>query len=253
MTRTPSAQPAFRQDLADFWRFLRHPDLRRSPGRRAGGSLASDWWPGISLGRLLAWAAVLWLINAALLGPLSLLVAQKLGAEHRLDAGHVPVLIAVFWAPVVEELLFRYGMRRPGQAWWMVPLAIVLVSNPLRAPGWILLAIALLAACLPLRRGRISRGHWARAWRREYARVYGVVYHLVAVAFAAVHLHNFVFDRTTLWLLPFLVLPQWVTGLVLGWMRTRRGIGASMALHALFNAGPVLVILATLHFFPGSA
>ncbi|WP_019937971.1 type II CAAX prenyl endopeptidase Rce1 family protein [Bordetella sp. FB-8] len=253
MTRAICAPPTFRQDLADFWRFLRHPDLRRSPGRRASGSLKSDWWPGVSVGRLLAWAAVLWLVNAALFGPLSLHVAQKLGAEHRLDAEHVPVLIAILWAPVAEELLFRYCMRRPGQAWWMVPLAVVLVMNPLRVLGWIVLAIVLLAAWRPLRRGRIAHGHWARAWRREYVRVYGAIYHLVAVIFAAVHLHNFLLDRTTLWLLPFLVLPQWVTGLVLGWMRTRRGIGASMALHALFNAGPVLVIVATLHFFPGSA
>lgn len=253
MTRAPSAQPTFRQDLADFWRFLRHPDLRRSPGRRAGSSLASDWLPGVSFGRLLAWAALLWFVNAALFGPLSLQVAQKLGAEHRLDANHVPVLIAVFWAPIVEELLFRYGMRRPAQAWWMVPLAVVLVSHPLSVLGWIVLAFVLLMAQRPLRRGRISRGHWARPWRREYVRVYGAIFHLVALAFAAVHLHNFFFDKTTSWLLPFLVLPQWVTGLVLGWMRTRRGIGASMALHALFNAGPVLVIVLTLHFFPGSA
>ncbi|MGN6581558.1 MAG: CPBP family glutamic-type intramembrane protease [Bordetella sp.] len=253
MIRTASAPLSFRQDLADFWRFLRHPDLRRAPGRRAGSSLMSDWWPGISFGRLLAWAAVLWFVNAVLFGPLSLMVAQKLGAEHRLDAEHVPVLIAVLWAPMVEELLFRYGMRRPAQAWWLVPLAVVLVSHPLSFLSWVILAVALLLACRPLRRGRISRGHWARAWRREYARVYGAVFHGVALVFAAVHLHNFFFDKTTLWLLPFLVLPQWVTGLVLGWMRTRRGIGASMALHALFNAGPVLVIVMTLHFFPGSA
>ena len=253
MTRAMNAPLTFRQDLADFWRFLRHPDLRRSPGRRAGGSLMSDWRPGVSFGRLLAWAAVLWFINAVLFGPLSLMVAQQLGAEHRLDAEHVPVLIAVLWAPMVEELLFRYGMRRPAQAWWMVPLAIVLVMHPLSPLGWVLLAFVLSMACRPLRRGRISRGHWASAWRREYVRVYGVVYHGVALAFAAVHLHNFSFDKTTFWLLPFLVLPQWVTGLVLGWMRTRRGIGASMALHSLFNAGPVLLILLTLHFFPGSA
>ncbi|HEX7747162.1 MAG TPA: CPBP family glutamic-type intramembrane protease [Bordetella sp.] len=253
MNRAVSSPLTFRQDLADFWRFLRHPDLRRSPGRRAGSSLTSDWRPGVSFGRLLAWAALLWAINAVLFGPLSLMVAQKLGAEHRLDAEHVPVLIAVLWAPVVEELLFRYGMRRPAQAWWMVPLAIVLVSHPLSPVGWIMLVAVLLMACRPLRRGRISRGHWARGWRREYVRAYGLVYHGVALVFAAVHLHNFFFDKTTLWLLPFLVLPQWVTGLVLGWMRTRRGIGASMALHSLFNAGPVLIILLTLHFFPGSA
>jgi membrane protease YdiL (CAAX protease family) len=51
-------------------------------------------------------------------------------------------------------------------------------------------------------------------------------------------------------LLPLLVLPQWVTGLVLGWMRVRRGIGASIMLHAMFNGGPLLLIGLILHFAP---
>ena len=253
MNQAMPARLTFRQELADFLRFLWRPDLRRLPGRKASGSLTSDWWPGIRPGRLLAWAASLWFINLVLFGQLAVYVADKLGASHRLDPENVPVLMAVLWAPLVEEMLFRYGMRRPGLAWWLCPLAVVLVLHPMRPWSWALLACVLAAACLPLRRGRLARGHWASAWRREYARVYGVIYHLVALLFAAVHLHNFFFGKTTFWLLPVLVLPQWVTGLALGWMRTRRGIGASIALHSLFNAGPVAVIVLTLHFFPGSA
>jgi membrane protease YdiL (CAAX protease family) len=41
-----------------------------------------------------------------------------------------------------------------------------------------------------------------------------------------------------------------LTGLVLSWMRTRRGIGTSIAMHAMFNAGPVLVVLALLKWAP---
>ncbi|HEY0296769.1 MAG TPA: CPBP family glutamic-type intramembrane protease [Bordetella sp.] len=252
MDKASRGRLTFRQELADFWHFFRHPTLRRLPGRNASSSLGSDWWPGLRPGRLLAWAIALWVINMALFGPLAVAVADKLGAAHRLDPEHVPVLIAVIWAPMVEEMLFRYSMRRPAQALWLCPLAIVLVLWPVRPWSWVLLVCVLLAACLPLRRGRIARGRWASDWRREYVRRYGLIYHLVSLVFAAVHLHNFIFDKTTFWLLPFLVLPQWVTGLVLGWMRTRRGIGASMALHALFNGGPVAVILVMLRFLPGS-
>ena len=84
------------------------------------------------------------------------------------------------------------------------------------------------------------------AWRRQYLMHFGRVYHLSAIAFAVVHLNNFVLADTAYWMLPLLVLPQWATGLVLGWIRVRRGIGASVALHAIFNAGPMLLIMLVL-------
>ena len=49
-----------------------------------------------------------------------------------------------------------------------------------------------------------------------------------------------------------LVLPQWVTGQVLAWMRVERGIGAAMLLHALFNAGPLAVVWVGLQFANGA-
>ncbi|CFN63451.1 membrane protein [Bordetella pertussis] len=79
------------------------------------------------------------------------------------------------------------------------------------------------------------------------------MFHLVALTFAAVHLNNFSLSQTPVWLLPLLVLPQWATGLVLGWMRVRRGIGAAIALHALFNGGPVLMIWLLMTLMPAGA
>jgi membrane protease YdiL (CAAX protease family) len=64
------------------------------------------------------------------------------------------------------------------------------------------------------------------------------------------HLYNFNLHHTPLWLLPLLVLPQWLTGLVLGWLRVKRGIGASILLHAIFNGGPLLVVLLILRYAP---
>ena len=42
-----------------------------------------------------------------------------------------------------------------------------------------------------------------------------------------------------------------LTGLVLAWLRVRRGIGASIVLHAIFNGGPVLLIIGLLKLFDG--
>ena len=231
------------QELSDFWRFFRHADLRRLPGRRADSGVASDWWPGISIGKLFAWAGILWALNFVVLGPLAVMAATSGGAEHRMDVVSVPWMTAIFWAPLIEEMLFRYGLRRPRQALWVCPA--MLPSLLWGAQGWVMAwtACVLLLACLPLRQGHIKQAGWRRGWRRYYGHRFPWVYHLSALIFAGVHLNNFQLADTPFLMLPLLVLPQWSAGLVLGWMRVRRGIGASMMLHGLFNAGPVLLIL----------
>ncbi|AZW42758.1 type II CAAX prenyl endopeptidase Rce1 family protein [Bordetella bronchiseptica] len=244
----------FRQELADCWRFLRRPTLSgRLPGRRAGSGWASDWRPGVGTARLLAWAAVLWALNLFALGPIAVTVAGAGGAMHRLDPANIPWLTAILWAPLVEELLFRYGLRRPAQALWFCPM--VLPAILWGAQGWTLalVAVAVWLAWLSLRRGRASLAGWDTTWRRYYSYRFGLVFHLVALTFAAVHLNNFSLSQTPVWLLPLLVLPQWATGLVLGWMRVRRGIGAAIALHALFNGGPVLMIWLLMTLMPAGA
>lgn len=82
---------------------------------------------------------------------------------------------------------------------------------------------------------------WAYKWLRLYRRGFPWVFHLVALAFAAVHLRNFVFEDVQWWVMLVLVTPQWLTGLVLGWIRVQKGVAASMLLHALFNVGPLMV------------
>ncbi|MCH3715697.1 hypothetical protein LZB71_10065, partial [Campylobacter coli] len=84
----------------------------RLPGRTPAIGWVSDWWPGVGPGRLLAWAAVLWLINLFALGPVAVAAAGAGGVTHRLDPANIPWLTAVIWAPLVEEMLFRYGLRR---------------------------------------------------------------------------------------------------------------------------------------------
>ncbi|WP_050821238.1 CPBP family glutamic-type intramembrane protease, partial [Bordetella pertussis] len=214
---------------------------------------ASDWRPGVSASRLLAWAAVLWALNLFALGPIAVTVAGAGGAMHRLDPANIPWLTAILWAPLVEELLFRYGLRRPAQALWFCPM--VLPAILWGAQGWTLalVAVAVWLAWLSLRRGRASLAGWDTSWRRYYSYRFGLVFHLVALTFAAVHLNNFSLSQTPVWLLPLLVLPQWATGLVLGWMRVRRGIGAAIALHALFNGGPVLMIWLLMTLMPAGA
>lgn len=139
---------------------------------------------------------MLWALNLFALGPIAVTVAGAGGAMHRLDPANIPWLTAILWAPLVEELLFRYGLRRPAQALWFCPM--VLPAILWGAQGWTLalVAVAVWLAWLSLRRGRASLAGWDTSWRRYYSYRFGLVFHLVALTFAAVHLNNFSLSQT---------------------------------------------------------
>ncbi|MBZ1349613.1 CPBP family intramembrane metalloprotease [Alcaligenaceae bacterium LF4-65] len=242
----------FREELVHCLRFIRRPTLtrafaNRSAGARGGGAWHADWWPGISVKRLLAWAALLWFVNIVLLGPLVLGVFELSGASHRIDVHNLPWFQALLWAPIVEELLFRFGLRRPVHALWLVPVLILVFLNGMQWWAGSLLGLSVLVLWW-LARWDVMPSVWSWSWLRAYCKVFPWVMHASVVAFAALHLHNFKFEQMAWWMMVVLVLPQWVTGLVLAWMRVERGIGAAILLHGLFNAGPLAVAWVALQF-----
>jgi len=264
MHASASSEPArrglrFRDELRDFTHFVIRPTLgpRLAP-RRLGGQVAADWLSGFGSGRLLKWALFLWAINLIFLGPIAVAAATASGAEHRLNLQAIPWLQALLWAPIVEELVFRYSLRRIGHALWLVPVATgIMLAGPGTTSILILLTVLLICWSPWYGPGRMpsAQRSGGRSWslRLRYRALFPWVFHAASLAFAGVHLHNFNLQQTGLWLLPLLVLPQWLTGLVLGWMRVRRGIGAAMLLHGLFNGGPLLLVWLLLRLAPEMA
>lgn len=246
----------FRDELADFFHFVVRPTLGpRLPRRRAGGQLAADWLSGLGPGRLFKWAVFLWAVNLIFLGPIAVTAATAAGAQHRLDIHAIPWLQALLWAPVVEELVFRYSLRRIVHALWLVPVSVVIMMSGASTAS-VLFLIAVLLVCwspwvVRSRPGRVPGRSWAL--RKRYRALFPWVFHAANLAFAGVHLHNFNIPQAPLWLLPLLVLPQWLTGMVLGWLRVRCGIGSAMVLHGLFNGGPLLLVWLILGLAPDMA
>ncbi len=246
MVRGASGRLRFKQELRDFWRFVLRPGLGpRLPGRRPGNAVVADWLPDISYMRLLQWAAFLWIINLFVFGPIAVRAAESLSAQHRLDIHNLPWAQILLWAPLIEEMVFRYGLRRIMHALWMTPIAIWIMFQGPQGHAVFLLCALLLVCWKPMLRS--SRHHRLRSmaplpWRHAYRRFFPFFFHGSCLAFALLHLYNFQLLDASPWLLPLLVLPQWATGIVLGWLRVRHGIGASMALHAMFNAGPLVMV-----------
>jgi len=133
----------FREDFKQFLLFVRRPSLaRRVPRSLAVAGWLGDWWPNIRLPRLLAWAAALWTLNILVLGPLVLVVFELSGATHRISVHNLPWLQAILWAPIVEEMLFRFGLRRPVMALGLVPLMVFVLLNGVAWWASSLLALA---------------------------------------------------------------------------------------------------------------
>ncbi len=248
-------QPRFAAEVRDLLAFVRRPGVApRLPGRVAGDGYWRDWFPAVRLTRLLQWALLMWAINLLFLGPLAVMAAGLGGASHRLNLNNIPWLTALLWAPVVEELVFRYGLRRFKHLWWLLPLAVAALLQGPGLPGGVALAAFLAWCWLPYGSRRpLARQPLPWGVRESWLAWFPWTFHLSSLAFSAVHLYNFNLAQTPLWLLPLLVLPQWVTGMVLGWLRVRHGIGASILLHAIFNGGPLLLVWLALQAAPDMA
>lgn len=247
----PHAARLFKEQLRDFLSFLTAPDFKRGYGRETGDGWFKDWQLTLPWKRMFQWAALMWVINILLLGPIAVFVSSEVGADNRLRFSYILIPLAVIWAPLVEEILFRYNLRRPLLALWMVPVMIFVLLNQATITATVTL-ITVLAIVLILYPS-IGLNSSGQRWRlpfgflRAYRKHFVWIMHLAVFSFAYIHVFNYELSLAHIPITVLLVLPQWVCGLVLMWMRMRYGIANAIYLHAIYNAGPVIAVM-LLHF-----
>ena len=158
-----------------------------------------------------------------------------------------PLIVAgvVIGAPVFEELIFRSWLSGKPQHILALfgLLAGVLGFGLIHRSGTILgvavLAAGIGAAALAL---FLLRRTPPMRW---FSAIFPAAFWLATMAFALVHLLNF--DEGALYVLLPLVLPQFVLGTLVGYLRVRIGLWAAIVLHAAHNATALsLAALATL-------
>ncbi|WP_439881159.1 CPBP family glutamic-type intramembrane protease [Pontibacter sp. MBLB2868] len=149
------------------------------------------------------------------------------------------LLAGIVVVPFLEEFLFRYGLRFSKGYLVFFFVALLLVSAgyaysvlPLT---WALVVLATFGLLLILFLSYSSTiiGEFLRP---RWARMYKVIFYVVALLFGFVHLTNFEYSTTLLLLSPLLVAPQLVGGLLFGYIRVRQGFFWGYALHAGHNA-----------------
>lgn len=151
------------------------------------------------------------------------------------------VALVVIGAPVMEEVGFRAWLSgKPGVIAALLALlaggigfGIAHVAVP--PLGLALAAGGTIGACAAL---FFLRDKPAYGW---FARGFPVFFWFSTIAFALVHLANF--EEGSLAVLLPLVLPQFILGSMLGYVRVRFGLWSAIALHAAHN-GTALSIAA---------
>lgn len=157
------------------------------------------------------------------------------------------VALGVFLLPFLEEVEFRLWLK---YARWSLAIGLGVLATALgtlapwpvptgfeAAPA---LALGLLTGLTVwVVAGRLGAARLT-AW---FDRRFVWLFYGAAAAFAALHLTNFVRLGEIWFLAPVLVAPQFVLGLLLGYLRTRLGFGWAVAAHALHNGVAMLPVL----------
>ncbi|MCB5425666.1 CPBP family intramembrane metalloprotease [Altererythrobacter sp. CC-YST694] len=151
----------------------------------------------------------------------------------------IPIVLLI--APVLEEMLFRGWLTGRVRALWLLACALAFSAllygstqglSPLAVgASFVALLVAAPLGWFLLRRKGTP------PW---FDMGFGLIFYLSAACFALVHMANY--PSFSALALP-LVLPQLWAGLVLGFIRMRIGLAASMLAHALSNSAALTVAL----------
>lgn len=162
--------------------------------------------------------------------------------DHKKMSKILLFIMAVVWAPLSEELLFRAQLRRFTASIAFISLSCGAFLSALIQTDWAYLVSPFIFIILYF----VYRYNLARSITLKFEfweRIFPWHFHLTAICFSLVHLSNY---EKGIGLLPLGILytlPQLAVGLVLGYARMNYGLKYSFALHAMYNFFPVLLFL----------
>ncbi len=132
------------------------------------------------------------------------------------------ILIGTVFIPLIEELIFRLGLSHKYNLLFQLILGMSRLWNT-------------------------EKQHRIQQWLHKcWDRSYAGFFYFVAILFALLHLFNYELSWKIVLYSPLLVLPQFLGGLVIGYLRIRQGFVWGFLLHFLYNftflAIPLLVL-----------
>ncbi len=74
-------------------------------------------------------------------------------------------------------------------------------------------------------------------------KIFRIAFYTISIVFAYVHIFNFEINKNVLLFSPLLVAPQFLVGLIFGFIRIRLGLFWAISLHSCYNAILILLFL----------
>ena len=229
---------SLRGEWSRFFAFLKWPTLpdRAVPMQAAGF---------VAVMRMLALDL---LVMSVLLGTAFAVIALGVDIPETAIAGMEMTaglaFAAIVVAPLAEEIGFRSWLSgRPGHVLFIVATLVAVgivgasLTTGMQSVDPVKGIIALVIFLAGLVATWVLRQRGAMGWFRK---AFPLFYWFSALAFASIHLLNFSVENM-LAILP-LVLPQFVIGLVLGYLRVNYGLWSSILLHILHNAAFISLV-----------
>ncbi|MEW7280691.1 CPBP family intramembrane glutamic endopeptidase [Aquimarina sp. 2201CG1-2-11] len=150
----------------------------------------------------------------------------------------VTLFLAIIIVPIIEELVFRFPLKY--RQWIfniLIPVYIICIgcffidfnspTNSITAVGFMLISLIVFGVY-----NRRITASIARIWNQKFK----LVFYSTALLFALVHLTNYQLSLTVILVVPILILPQFIGGILIGYIRLRSGFIWGILLHALNNA-----------------
>lgn len=168
-------------------------------------------------------------------------------------------LIAMIWAPISEEYVFRLALRyspyRLGISlsfmfWIFVDLFIYIFPKLERflytsLSKWqlILLWIVFIVSSSLLLGNFFSKKFKKEKVNAWYKKQFPYIFYIVALLFAVFHIFNFNDLSKALYLLPLLIAPQFFAALMIGFVRMRYGFTWAIFSHFIYNSLLILPVI----------
>ncbi|NNE25245.1 MAG: CPBP family intramembrane metalloprotease [Saprospiraceae bacterium] len=167
--------------------------------------------------------------------------------DHKIDKALVEngkifiIIAAVIVAPLTEEFLFRFPLRHCRATFFLLTTSfiyILLEGLNLNIHVVLNVIIVLFVATLLTLVIMDKAFGW---WERIFKNYFPLIFYYVVAVFAFLHIYNFDISTVNWYYAPFMVIPQFILGIYLGYVRLRNNIWSSVLIHAINNIIPLIL------------
>tara|TARA_B110001450_G_C17665310_1_gene499277 strand:+ start:32 stop:1432 length:1401 start_codon:yes stop_codon:yes gene_type:complete len=157
-------------------------------------------------------------------------------------------LLIIVLIPIIEEFVFRFHLKYRR---WVIniylPIVLILTCSFLISLNSSIMSICIIIVCLLalifyIVFNQKTTNYIERIWIRKF----NLVFYITTLLFALIHITNYELSLTVILLAPILILPQFIGGFFIGYLRVKAGFIWGVTLHMASNAILMLPLIISL-------